>query len=203
MRKPISLEWKKTANPVIALQLLLIANACAPFSHAPALPRTFSGPLGAFADSIFAGAEASYCAPTEHLDYGRVPQGCVRTIADTTLWVNWDGENHVTTVARKWSVRDGASALLEARALAEGISASLGAPLRCDRLPPPMLSELLWTPRETAQISTAVIVLDSTPGGRTFGLPIRPWPAAIILVRAVGAHDCRDRFRMPREKRSF
>lgn len=184
------------------IQLAVVVTGCAmSFPPGPALPAGFSGPLAVVADTVFSSTGPSYCAPTEMLHYGKVPQGCVRQSGDTTEWVNWSGASQVTRVVRWWSATDNASAMREGRRLEEEIAIQLGLPERCPALPvderlrassrPPVTAlESRWTARAATGVSTAVIVLESTPGGRAYGFPMEPTRAAVLLVRTVGPERC-------------
>jgi hypothetical protein len=199
---------------LLANQLLVVVTGCAVyFPPAPTLPARFTGALAVVADSIFSRGAPSYCAPTEHLDYGRVPQGCVRESGDTTEWVNWADANHVTRVVRWWHEDDNESAIRAGRRLEEQIAAQLGSPLRCpappvdERLSPPLRPpvtalESRWTARSATGVSTAVIVRETTPGGRAYGFPVRPARPAVVLIRTLGPERCGARFFAPRRCRT-
>jgi hypothetical protein len=195
-------------------QLLLVVTGCAVyFPPAPTLPGRFTGPLAVAADSVFSRGGPSYCAPTEHLDYGRVPKGCVRESGDTTEWVNWADANAVTRVVRWWHENDSGSAMRAGRHLEEQIAAHLGPPVRCpappvdERLRPPLRPpvtalESRWTASAATGVSTAVIVREATPGGRAYGFPVRPARPVVVLVRSLGPEGCGARFFAPRRCRS-
>ncbi len=177
-------------HQLLATPLLVVVTGCAMyFPPAPALPTGFSGALAVVADSVFSSTGPSYCAPTEHLDYGTVPQGCVRESGDTIEWVNWTGANQVTRVVRSWRAADNASAMSAGLRLKEEITAQLGPAVRCPAQPVTTF-ESRWMARAASGVTTAVIVLESTPGGREFGFTVRPTRAAVTLVRTLGQERC-------------
>ena len=184
------------------IQLVVVVTGCARFSApGPALPALFSGPLAVVADSVFSSTGPSYCAPTRSYSGGKVPQGCIRQSGDMTEWVNWTGVSQVTRVVRWLSANDNASAMREGRRWEEEIATQLGLPVRCparpvdERLRAPLTPAVIalesrWTAGAATGVSTAVIVRESTPGGRAYGSAVKPERAAVVLVRTLGPERC-------------
>jgi hypothetical protein len=161
---------------VFLIAAALSITACALYSPAtPILPQRFDGPLGANADSLVASTQPVYCAPTRHLDFGTTPQGCVRIVGDTTVWVNWTGASHVVKVGREWIGVDGG------RSVESELAGRLGTPVECHYPHNPTWHEFRWITTNSAGISTVL---------RIDGGPNQTAPAAVVLIRALGPEGC-------------
>ena len=145
------------------------------FPRTPILPKTFEGPLSAYADSLIASTQPSYCAPARHLDFGTTPQGCVRVAGDTTAWVNWTGAGRVVKLGREWIEPDGG------RFVESGLTRRLGTPVECHYPHNPTWHEVRWITTDSRGISTVL---------RIDGGPNQTAPAAVVLIRTLGPQGC-------------